>query len=106
MLVDLISVTTSDGITLDGAFFPAAEDASQPVHYQDPHPPLSTGVPIFAPDSTDAKKGNLIFRLNGRWVQPESLGYEPIRVLAPPFYSIIWVLLVSWYSGDSVVEMW
>ena len=30
MLVDLISVTTSDGITLDGAFFPAAEEASQP----------------------------------------------------------------------------
>ncbi len=28
MLVDLISVTTSDGITLDGAFFPAATDAS------------------------------------------------------------------------------
>ena len=30
MLVDLISVTTSDGITLDGAFFPAATDASRP----------------------------------------------------------------------------
>ena len=29
MLVDLISVTTSDGITLDGAFFPAATDASR-----------------------------------------------------------------------------
>jgi len=28
MLVDLISVTTSDGITLDGAFFPAATDES------------------------------------------------------------------------------
>ncbi len=28
MLVDLISVITSDGITLDGAFFPAAADAS------------------------------------------------------------------------------
>ena len=28
MLVDLISVTTSDGIPLDGAYFPAANDAS------------------------------------------------------------------------------
>ncbi len=28
MLVDLISVTTSDEITLDGAFSPAATDAS------------------------------------------------------------------------------
>ena len=30
MLVDLISVNTSDGIALDGAFFPAATDASSP----------------------------------------------------------------------------
>ena len=29
MLVDLISVNTSDGITLDGAFFPATTDASR-----------------------------------------------------------------------------
>ena len=28
MLVDLISVTTSDGIALDGAFFPATNDGS------------------------------------------------------------------------------
>ena len=30
MLVDLISVTTSDEIFLDGAFFPAAIEASRP----------------------------------------------------------------------------